>query len=397
MTDVFSFTVTQTNLPKISGDYGDMHFENGVATFTLGHEESRTATDLPYGFTYEVMEAEANLDGYLTVIDTVSNLTTETEGEDSELVVTDEADAFIKTDETETVTFTNTKLIMKSIRVTKEWMGIPYDETANFPSVSFALWQTDGNGWGHAAPYTGEDGDTTDYSHIVLDYEHNWTWECPVELPEEDDNGQEYRYFVIETPVHSEGQHGTGEWILTEPSYDDFVIKIEGYQYRQVKDAGRWSDTVHFQQPRQAAVPNHGEIKILNKMPGYTQMDLKKKFLDYKSDGNGSTSLYTTTGETENMRNMIIELQLMKRIVYHNPQTGQDEVISNGWEEYGIPFKVGYDTNGNTVVDNDNPFRVESSGGSWHFQVVDNNRYHGLPKYGLYKRGENDIIVVKYV
>lgn len=396
MTDVFDFTVTQTSSPKISGDYGGMHFEDGVSTFTLGHEESRTATGLPYGFTYTVTETQADEDGYLTVIDTVSNLTTETEGEDGELVVTDEADAFIKTDETETVTVTNTKLLLKSIRVTKEWMGIPYEETANYPAVSFALWQTDGNGWGHASPYTGEEGDTTDYSHIVLDYAHNWTWECPVELPEEDDNGGEYRYFVVETPVEPQNAHGTGEWVLTNPAYDDFVIKIDGYQYREVKDAGRWSELVQYQQPRQAAVPSHGEIKILNKMPGYIQMDLKKKFLDYRTDPSGVTSLYTTTGETENMRNMIIELQLMRRIVYHNSQTGQDEIISEGWEEYGVPFKVGYDAGGTPYVDNDNPFRVENSGGSWHFQVVENNRNHGLPKYGLYKRGENDIIVVKY-
>lgn len=389
MTDVFSFTVTQTNSPKISGDYGDMHFENGTASFTLGHEQSMTATGLPYGFEYTVTEAEANQNDYLTVIESESNLTTETEGEDGKILITDEADAFIKTDETETVTVTNTRMLKKSLRVTKEWMGIPYAETVNYPSVFFDLWQTTTYGWGQAHRYT-------DYSNIELNYENHWTWECPIELPEEDDNGREYRYFVVETPVQPQGEHGTGEWVLTEPAYDDFVIKIDGYKYREVKDVGRWSgpDPEPYQQPRRAAVPSHGEIKILNKVPGYMQMELKKKFLEYRSDGNGATSLYTTTGESETMRNMIIELQIMRKAIDFS--SGQDVFVSDDWEEYGVPFKVGYDAAGNVYIDNDNPFKVEDAGGNWAFRVPDGNLAHGLPKYGLYKRGENDIIVVRY-
>ncbi len=50
----------------INGTYGDMTFTNGVAEFTLKHDESKTATGLPDGVTYTVTEAEANQDGYTT-------------------------------------------------------------------------------------------------------------------------------------------------------------------------------------------------------------------------------------------------------------------------------------------------------------------------------------------
>ncbi len=50
----------------VNGTYGDMTFTNGVAEFTLKHEEKKTATGLPSGITYTVTETEANQDGYST-------------------------------------------------------------------------------------------------------------------------------------------------------------------------------------------------------------------------------------------------------------------------------------------------------------------------------------------
>ena len=43
-----------------------MTFTAGVATFQLKHSESKTATGLPAGVSYEVSESEANLSGYVT-------------------------------------------------------------------------------------------------------------------------------------------------------------------------------------------------------------------------------------------------------------------------------------------------------------------------------------------
>ena len=57
-TKEFGFIVTLTNGNQISGDYGDMTFTNGVATFTLKDGETKTAKDLPVGTTYSVQEED---------------------------------------------------------------------------------------------------------------------------------------------------------------------------------------------------------------------------------------------------------------------------------------------------------------------------------------------------
>ena len=59
------FTVT-LNDNTINGTYGDMTFVGGVAQIVLKHGESKTATDLPAGVSYIVVETEANQNGYAT-------------------------------------------------------------------------------------------------------------------------------------------------------------------------------------------------------------------------------------------------------------------------------------------------------------------------------------------
>lgn len=54
MAQEFTFVMQLTQ--KLSGAYGDMTFENGVATFTLRHGQSRTATGLPAGVGYQIAE-----------------------------------------------------------------------------------------------------------------------------------------------------------------------------------------------------------------------------------------------------------------------------------------------------------------------------------------------------
>ena len=61
----FTFTVTLDDA-TIQGTYGDMTFENGVATFTLRHGQSATAEDLPAGLGYTVVEHDANTNRYRT-------------------------------------------------------------------------------------------------------------------------------------------------------------------------------------------------------------------------------------------------------------------------------------------------------------------------------------------
>lgn len=59
----WKFTVTLDDT-GISGIYGDMSFTGGVATFTLKHNQTMTAKDLPAGISYTVTEDKA--DGYTT-------------------------------------------------------------------------------------------------------------------------------------------------------------------------------------------------------------------------------------------------------------------------------------------------------------------------------------------
>ncbi|MBO5056304.1 MAG: Cna B-type domain-containing protein, partial [Lachnospiraceae bacterium] len=61
----FSFTVTLDN-SLINGLYGEMTFSDGVATFTLKHDESKTAENLPTGVSYTVTETDYTADGYVT-------------------------------------------------------------------------------------------------------------------------------------------------------------------------------------------------------------------------------------------------------------------------------------------------------------------------------------------
>lgn len=53
----FTFTVTLNNT-NINGTYGDMTFENGIATFTLKNGEKKVATNLPVGISFKVTETD---------------------------------------------------------------------------------------------------------------------------------------------------------------------------------------------------------------------------------------------------------------------------------------------------------------------------------------------------
>ncbi|MDO4504999.1 MAG: fibro-slime domain-containing protein [bacterium] len=60
----FHFTVTLGDT-TVGGKYGDMTFTGGKATFTLKHNERKTATGLPAGITYTVTEDDYSDDGYV--------------------------------------------------------------------------------------------------------------------------------------------------------------------------------------------------------------------------------------------------------------------------------------------------------------------------------------------
>lgn len=57
--EAFTFAVKTPNDSKLSGTYGEMEFKSGEAVFTLKNGESKTATGLPVGLSYEVIESKA--------------------------------------------------------------------------------------------------------------------------------------------------------------------------------------------------------------------------------------------------------------------------------------------------------------------------------------------------
>lgn len=61
----FHFTVTLSDT-SVSETHGDMTFVDGVAEFALKHGEQKTASNLPAGIRYTVVEAEANQNDYTT-------------------------------------------------------------------------------------------------------------------------------------------------------------------------------------------------------------------------------------------------------------------------------------------------------------------------------------------
>ena len=107
----FHFTVKLSD-SSINGIYGDMTFEDGIATFTLKDNESLTATSLPTGITYKVIEQEANQDGYITT-------STGTTGE-------------IEKDATSKAEFINTKNEYGSLTVSKDVNGNKGDTNKDF-------------------------------------------------------------------------------------------------------------------------------------------------------------------------------------------------------------------------------------------------------------------------
>ena len=96
----WNFTVTLGDT-SISGTYGGMSFTGGVATFTLKHNQTMTATGLPAGIDYTVTEDKA--DGY----------TTRATG----------ASGQIPAEGTATAAFTNTKNVYGGLTVTKTVAG----------------------------------------------------------------------------------------------------------------------------------------------------------------------------------------------------------------------------------------------------------------------------------
>ena len=270
----------------------------------------------------------------------------------------------------------------------------------------------------HFRVYENENGGK--YVDIPLNKGNNWTWVCPEELPEKNtETNRKYKYFVIETPVGSNGgDKTTGLEIKTNPTYtitNGIVFHIDGYRSRDKYGEGSWKQADYYKEvwndgrrynvlqegrteytePQGAGVYYQGEIVIRNCARKYMQMDIKKKFLWYNPEQ--YNSLYTTTSTPKMMTGLVIEVQVMRRALYDNapantPEGGTGEVF--GWKPYGNRIVVGYNENGQDVCINPNLFNIRYCG-PWHWTIDDTLQDQGLLAYGIYQQGDT-IIPVRY-
>lgn len=127
----FEFTVSLGGAgEKLNGTYGDMTFENGVATVSLKNGDTKSALHLPDGTTYTVTETPN--DNY---------------------AVAKKGDAgTIETDETSMATFTNTRLY--GLTVQKTVVGQAADKSKAFP-ITITLTDADGKEASGSYKYTG--------------------------------------------------------------------------------------------------------------------------------------------------------------------------------------------------------------------------------------------------
>lgn len=91
----FTFQVTLSD-ENVNGIYGDMEFINGIATFTLAHGQSVTASGLMGGITYEVIE----LDNDDHAVNSTGETGTITSGETAEVTFTNTRNVTLPTDAT---------------------------------------------------------------------------------------------------------------------------------------------------------------------------------------------------------------------------------------------------------------------------------------------------------
>ena len=184
----FNFTVTLTDddWKKLSGVYGDMTFTDGVATFTLANGEHKTASGLPVGAQYTVVEETVN--GFVT---TIGETTTATH-----------SGAVSK--ENPTVMYTNTRQEVQ-LSGTKTWVdgkSAGITGAADHPDVTFELYSVTGEAPNEVKTKIDDaPQESTSDGRYYLSWDKTndnvWTYTI-THLPKQDDNGGTIRYRVRE-------------------------------------------------------------------------------------------------------------------------------------------------------------------------------------------------------
>lgn len=282
--------------------------------------------------------------------------------------------------------------------VYKEWVDvINYDE---MPAVKFGLYRYK----------KGTDPDHSENIELVLqDLElsknNNWKWTLPAGtvLPEAADDGRTYIYFVDEVR-----ETPNSVYVQYDPTgINPEMIPYHKIVYKGIRSSydGKSTQTENATNPKpyQAYIEGtSGSFTISNLAPGgYIQMDIKKKYLEYRIGSSNNVELWTTTQEVYNMTGKAIEVQIYRRAVEDKEiqqvgdfQPSEKLKVEENWKEYGNPIIVGYDENGTETIfdDGDNVFTIENDGGTWAWTIARSSHQGGLPTHGYLSDGT----VVKY-
>ena len=285
--------------------------------------------------------------------------------------------------------------------VYKKWVDV--ENPDNMPEVHFTLKYyrvgVDMPQNGQSYVFKDETGEW--YDNLPLGPQNNWTWECPVELPDNDGHGHTYAYFIEENKDNM-GKVAFDKKSIPPGMQNSRFIEEDSYISSQ---GHRTDQTQQISNPEKAYIEGGaGSITVSNRAPGgYMQMDIKKKFLAYREDG----SLATVTGDDNYTRDLVIEIQIYRRAVndaqvsVSNYSTNDDIIEIEPWEPYGKRIRVGYDSYGRAIADNGgNTFEIENAGGSWHWVVEGSNHLRGLPRYGFHfneDNGEYESVKYQYV
>jgi len=281
--------------------------------------------------------------------------------------------------------------------VKKVWRGVPEGSADNYPEIKFTLYQAELNNDNYqnsqsAWVYVDEGG--TRYENIPLNAENNWTWNCPVKLPDKLKNGNDAKYYVVETP--SSGSVSNVQW------------EVYGYSTEWNTETHQYNMIALGNQPHGANIQKNGDNEITgtliihNSLKNYMQMDVKKKYIDFSQN-----RWDTLTADV--VKNTVLGFKVIRKTY-----DMQGNVLHE-WEDYGKEMLVGYGTGnenigdgqGNTYTTGQHIESNEGNGfylfyaGLWHWTILDqggnlNGEHIGLPKYGFYTKADGTIVPTVY-
>ena len=267
--------------------------------------------------------------------------------------------------------------------VKKAWRGVPEDAAYNYPEIKFSLYQAETWNDNYQNPqsawvYVDEFGNK--YENIALNADNNWTWNCPVKLPDKLKNGHDAKYYVVETTTS--GSIGRTQW------------ELYGYSTEFNEETNRYDKIGNQSQPHNVNIQKNndneisGVLIIHNTLKDYMELDVKKKYIDFSHNR-------WDTLTTDVNKNTVLGFKVIRK-TYDT----QGNVLVD-WEDYGTEMLVGYDSNGQNIQSNEgNTFWLQYAG-VWHWTIHQqggdlNGEHIGLPKHGFYSKEDGEIVSAIY-